>query len=110
MNNGIFGARQPADKSGSRNFIGIKDKGIDQLIDHIIFAKSRPDLVAATKALDRVLLWHHYLVPQWYSPYERLAYWDKFGQPETLPTQNVGFLATWWYDQEKALALTKNGG
>ncbi|MCF6199207.1 MAG: extracellular solute-binding protein [Hyphomicrobiaceae bacterium] len=98
------------DKEGSRNIIGIKDKGVDHLIDQIIFAKSRPDLVAAAKALDRVLLWNHYVVPQWYAPAERIAYWDKFGQPKTLPTQNIGFLATWWIDKDKAQKLAKAGG
>jgi microcin C transport system substrate-binding protein len=99
-----------ADKEGSRNLIGIKDKGIDKLIDRIIFAKTRPELVAATRALDRVLLWHHYVVPQWYAPYERIAYWAKFGQPKTLPTQDVGFLTNWWYDKKNASKLEKTGG
>ncbi len=99
-----------ADKPGSRNLIGIKDKGIDRLIDRVIFAKNRAELVAATRALDRTLLWHHFLVPQWYSPYERIAYWNRFGQPATLPTQNVGFLATWWYDAKRAEKLAKTGG
>jgi microcin C transport system substrate-binding protein len=99
-----------ADKKGSRNLIGIKDKGIDKLIDRIIFAKSRAELVAATRALDRVLLWRHYLVPQWYSPYDRIVYWNKFGQPQTLPSQNVGFIATWWYDKKAADTLAKTEG
>lgn len=99
-----------ANKEGSRNIIGIRDKGIDKLIDHIIYAKTRADLVAATNALDRVLLWNHFVVPQWYAPYERIAYWNKFGQPKTLPTQNVGFLATWWYDEKIASLSEKSGG
>ncbi len=98
------------DEEGSRNIIGIKNKGIDHLIDKVIFAKTRSDLVAAAKALDRVLLWNHYVVPQWYAPAERVAYWDKFGQPKTLPSQDIGFLATWWIDKEKAQRLTKKGG
>lgn len=99
-----------ANKEGSRNIIGIRDKGIDKLIDHIIYAKTRADLVAATNALDRVLLWNHFVVPQWYAPYERIAYWNKFGQPKTLPTQRVGFLATWWYDEKIASLSEKSGG
>lgn len=98
-----------ADKDGSRNTIGIKNKAIDKLIDHIIFSKTRKELVASTRALDRVLLWHHYLVPQWYAPYERIAYWNKFGQPKTLPSQNVSFLGVWWYDENAADALKKAG-
>ena len=99
-----------ADKEGSRNMMGIKNKAIDKLIDKIIFAKTRKELVAATRALDRVLLWNHYLVPQWYAPFERIAYWNKFGQPKTLPTLDVSFLATWWYDKKSADALEKAGG
>ena len=90
--------------------IGIKNKAVDKLIDRIIFAKTRLELVAATRALDRVLLWNHYLVPQWYAPYERIVYWDKFGQPTTLPTQDVSFLATWWFDKKSADSLKKAGG
>ena len=99
-----------ADKEGSRNTIGIKNKAIDKLIDKIIFAKTRKELVATTRALDRVLLWNHFIVPQWYAPNERIAYWNKFGQPKTLPTQDVSFLATWWYDKKSADALDKTGG
>jgi microcin C transport system substrate-binding protein len=105
-----FWSTAAADKPGSRNLIGIKNKAIDKLIDHIIFAKDRAELVAATRALDRVLLWNHYVVPQWYAPYERIAYWNKFGQPDKLPTQDVGFLATWWHDEKAATALEKQGG
>ena len=104
-----FWGSAAADKEGSRNIIGIKDKGIDHLIDKIIFAKNRADLVAASRALDRVLLWHHYVVPQWYAPSERLAYWDKFGQPKTRPTQAVGFLSTWWIDPAKAQNRDRTG-
>ena len=63
---GYWGS-QAADQSGSHNLIGIKNPAVDALIDQVIFAKSRADLVAATKALDRVLLWNHYVVPQWTS-------------------------------------------
>ncbi len=105
-----FWGSAAADKPGSSNLIGIRDKGIDKLIDEVIFAKNRADLVAATKALDRVLLWHHFVVPQWYAPYERIAYWNKFGQPATLPTQDIGFVATWWIDKKAAETLEKTGG
>ena len=55
------------------------------MIDQVIFAKSRADLVAATKALDRVLLWNHYVVPQWTYGKMRTARWDRFGHPDPLP-------------------------
>ncbi len=67
--------------AGSRNLIGIKNPAIDKLIERVIFAKDRDDLVAATKALDRVLLWNHYVVPQWNYPKVRTARWDRFGRP-----------------------------
>jgi len=96
-------------KDGSRNIMGIKDPAIDKLIDRIIFAADREELVAATRALDRVLLWNHFLVPQFYSPYERIAMWDKFGRPEKLPAATTAlsqFLQIWWLDpaSEKRLA------
>ena len=81
------GARPPPTRDGSRNIIGIKNPAIDKLIDKIIFAKDRAELVAATHALDRVLLWNYYVVPQWHYPFERIAYWDMFGRPATLPSQ-----------------------
>jgi microcin C transport system substrate-binding protein len=94
-----------ADRPGSRNSIGIKNPAIDKIIDKIIFAKDREELVAASKALDRVLLWNYYVVPQWYSPNERFAYWNRYSHPETLPTRAIGFPTIWWYDQEKAAKL-----
>ena len=82
-----FWGSEAADKEGSRNLIGIKNPAIDTLIDKIILAKDRADLVAATRALDRVLLWNHYVVPQFHSPFERLAFWDKFaGRPAAVAT------------------------
>ena len=56
-----------------------------------MFAKDRDELVAATRALDRVLLWNFYVVPQWYLPVDRIAYWDKFGRPAKLPSQTTPF-------------------
>ncbi|GBF27515.1 oligopeptide-binding protein AppA [bacterium MnTg02] len=101
-----FWGSAAAEKNGSRNLIGIKSPAIDKLIDKIIFAKDRAELVAATRALDRVLLWNHYVVPQWFAPYERIAYWIRFGQPKTLPSLSVGFFQVWWYDKEAADKLT----
>jgi microcin C transport system substrate-binding protein len=98
-----------ADKPGSRNYIGIKNKAIDALIDKIIFAKDRDELVTVTKALDRVLLFNHFVVPNWYSASERIAYWNRFSQPTTKPTRSIGYVQTWWYDAEKA-KLVKAGG
>jgi microcin C transport system substrate-binding protein len=91
-----------ADKDGSGNVIGIKNPAIDKLIDKIILAKDRNDLVAATKALDRVLLWNHYVVPQWDAPFERLAMWNFYSRPGRLPARSPSFLRVWWWDEGKA--------
>ncbi len=100
-----FWGSAAAGRPGSRNIIGIKDPAIDKLIDHIIFAKDRKSLVAATHALDRVLLWNHFVVPQWFVPYERIAMWEKFGQPARQSSQSVAFLRAWWYDKDAAQKL-----
>ncbi len=92
-----------ADQPGSRNLIGIKNPAVDALIDRVIFAKSRTELVAATKALDRVLLWHHFVVPQWNYPYQRAARWDRFGRPQVMPKYGAAaFPTVWCWDAEKA--------
>ncbi|MGL4397718.1 MAG: extracellular solute-binding protein [Hyphomicrobium sp.] len=100
-----FWGSAAADKEGSRNTAGIKNPAVDKLIDKIVFATDRADLVAATRALDRVLLWNHYVVPHWHYPFERLAWWDKFGRPATLPSQSSSPMEVWWYDADKAKAL-----
>jgi len=94
-----------ADREGSRNAMGIKNPVVDKIIDKIIFATDRDELVQATRALDRVLLWNHYVVPLWHYPFERYAYWDKFAHPDTLPKLDPGFLRVWWVDRQKEKAL-----
>lgn len=94
-----------ADRQGSRNTGGIKNPAIDKIIEKIIMAKDREDLVAATHALDRVLLWNHYVVPQWYLPADRIAVWDIFGRPDKMPSQDPKrYEQTWWIDAAKAAA------
>jgi microcin C transport system substrate-binding protein len=93
-----------ADVSGSQNFVGIKNPGIDALIDRLIFAKDRDELTAATKALDRVLLANNYVVPQFTSLDDRTARWDRFSRPEKLPPRGAMFPTVWWWDAEKAKA------
>ena len=92
---------QSADLAGSRNIAGIKDAAIDELIELVITAPSRESLIARTRALDRVLLWGHYAVPTVMAPFNRLAYWDKFGRPEKTPLQGQSVLS-WWFDPAKA--------
>ena len=74
-----------ADQAARSNYVGIKNPAVDALIERVIFAKDRDELVAATKALDRVLLWNHYVVPQWTYGKVRTARWDRFGHPEAMP-------------------------
>ena len=92
-----------ADQPGSRNLAGIKNPAVDALIDRVIFAKNREELVAATKALDRVLLWNHYVVPQFTYDKVRTARWDRFGRPPELPKYGASaFPTVWWWDTAKA--------
>jgi microcin C transport system substrate-binding protein len=100
-----FWGSEAAGREGSMNLIGIKSPAIDKLVDHVIFAKDRDELVAATHALDRVLLWNEFVVPQWYSPNVRIAYWNRYGQPKVLPALTPGFLQVWWFDQTLAAGL-----
>ena len=97
-----FWGSAAADISGSRNQVGIKNPAVDALIERVIFAKSRDELVAATRALDRVLLWNHYVVPQWTLDKERTARWDRFGHPDNMPKYAASAFPTiWWWDAEK---------
>jgi microcin C transport system substrate-binding protein len=91
-----------ADRPGSRNLVGIKNPAVDKLIDRIIYAEDREELVAASRALDRVLLWNHYVVPQWYFKGTRIARWNRFGIPRPGPDYGIGYPDTWWYDAELA--------
>jgi microcin C transport system substrate-binding protein len=98
-----FWGSPAADTPGSRNYIGIKNPAVDALIERIIFAKDRAELVAATRALDRVLLWNHYVVPQFTSDKSRTARWDRFGRPDKLPEYgSAAFPTIWWWDADKA--------
>ena len=96
-----FWSSEAADMPGSRNVAGIKDPAVDKLIDRVIFAKDREELVAATHALDRVLLWGFYLVPQWHNPEAWVAYWNKFGIPEKQPSYAGFDVESWWILQDR---------
>ncbi|MER9420376.1 extracellular solute-binding protein [Mesorhizobium sp. M0306] len=107
-----FWSSKAADAPGSRNLMGIKDPIVDALVDRVIYATDRDDLVAATHALDRVLLWNYYVVPQWHRPVVWLAYWNKFGMPEKQPAYLGVDTDSWWIDpdKEKALAAKYKSG
>ncbi|MFC0240020.1 extracellular solute-binding protein [Rhodopseudomonas telluris] len=96
---------QAADQPGSRNTIGIKNPAVDALIDKVIFAKDRATLVAATRALDRVLLWNFYVVPQFTYGFMRYARWDRFSHADLPKYARSGLPALWWYDAEKAAKI-----
>ena len=99
---GYWGTRA-ADQPGSENVIGIKNPAVDAMIEKIIFAKNHEDLVAATKALDRILLWNYYVVPQWTYGKMRTARWGRFSHPNTMPKYGMAaFPALWWWDAAKA--------
>ena len=88
-----------ANQEGSRNLIGINNKVVDKLIDNIVFAENREQVVTAARALDRVMLHEEYLIPNWYIAVHRIAYWDKFSYPKKLPlyfSANNWVLSSWW--------------
>jgi len=98
-----FWGSRAADTAGSRNFVGIKNPAVDALIDRVIFASDRADLLAATRALDRVLLWNHYVVPQFTIKKARTARWDRFARPDPLPKYaEPAFPTVWWWDSDRA--------
>ena len=99
---GYWGS-QSADQPGSLNMIGVKNPAIDAMIEQIIFAKNRADLEAATHALDRILLWNHFVVPQWTYGKVRTARWDRFGRPDPMPKYGrAAFPLVWWWDAARA--------
>ncbi len=100
-----FWGSSTADRVGARNVGGVADPAVDALIDRIIFAEDRPALEAASRALDRVLLWNHYMIPQLYTPFDRIAWWDRFGHPEPFPPRGEAFPTVWWWDEAKAAAV-----
>ena len=99
-----FWSSTAAEQPGSRNYAGIKDPVVDELIDLVISAPTREALVARTRALDRVLLAGHYVIPQWHSPVDRFAFWDKFGYPPQPPTNGTS-PDYWWWDEDKSRRL-----
>ena len=100
-----------ADREGSRNYLGVKNEAIDKLVKLLIAAPDREELILRTRALDRVLLHNHFVVPQYHSGAHRIAYWDKFAKPEQAPKYDPGYetgLMTWWVDPAKERALNNN--
>ena len=101
---------EAADTPGSRNYMGIKNPAIDELIDTIVKAASRTELIATLQALDRILTHQFYIVPHWYIAYDRVVYWQKFSRPKINPSQSPiinNILEWWWWNKDKASNLTK---
>ncbi len=94
-----FWASDKADLQGSRNYIGIRDAVIDELVELVITAPSREELVYRTRALDRVLLAEHYVIPQWHINHWRLAWWNKLQKPSTLSPMSPAITETWWIEE-----------
>ena len=102
-----FGS-EAASTPGSRNSVGIKNPAVDALIGRVIAAKDRDELNAAARALDRVLLWNHYVVPQWTYSKTRIAHWDRFGKPDRMPEfGQPAFPMIWWWDGARAAKVSR---
>lgn len=102
----FFGSAAAA-QPGSRNLSGVSSPAVDALIDRVVEAQSREELVTAARALDRVLMHGHYWIPQWYKAEHNLAVWDKFDRPAIKPRYHRGVIRLWWEDAEKAAALAR---
>ncbi len=95
---------EAADQPGSMNISGVKNPVIDEIIDELIMSKNREDLIIYSRILDRLLLFNHFLIPQFHIDHYRVAYWNKFSRPEISPKYNLGF-DFWWYDENKEREL-----
>ncbi len=102
-----FFSSEFADKKKGRNYVGIKDPAVDALVDAIIAAPNRAGLVAACRAMDRVLMWNHFVVPMWYKPADWVAYWKRVKHPEAMPGYSPGYPDIWWFDAKADEELKK---
>ncbi len=93
-------------KEGSRNYAGVDSKVVDYLIGQLIGAQTREELTTAIHALDGVLLWGHYVIPLYHSNIDRIAYWNMFEFPETIPLYGI-VIESWWINQEKEKKLNR---
>jgi len=104
-----FFSSQAAAIKGSNNLAGMAHPAIDALIDAVMAAPTRPALVTACRALDRVIRAGRYWIPHWYKPSHWIAYWDAFGRPPAQPRYFRGIPETWWYDRDKAARIGRTG-
>ena len=99
-----FWTTAAAKRPGSNNWSGLENRAVDDLVEQLIAAPDRKSLVLRTRALDRLLLSLHFVIPNWHIPYDRIVFWDKFGYPEK-PTISGADIMTWWFDPAKAARL-----
>jgi microcin C transport system substrate-binding protein len=97
-----------ADKPGGKNYYGIKNSAVDSIVAKLTTAPDRKSLIAACRALDRVLMWNHYGVPMWFLAEERLAHWKRVAHPEKLPLFGLGYPSIWWFDEKSAASIVKS--
>ena len=102
----VFWSSAAAGQPDSRNFAGVSDPVVDELIEGMIAACTREQLVAWTRALDRVLQWSFYVIPNWHLRSDRVLYWDKYDRPG-IPVKSGVNTSLWWYDAERAMALER---
>ncbi|MGE4659367.1 MAG: extracellular solute-binding protein [Arenicellales bacterium] len=102
-----YWSQAAADSQGSRNLAGVRDPVVDELIELMLRSESREQLNQRTRALDRVLLWGHYVVPHWHIRADRVLYWDKFGVPK-MPVRTGVMTDRWWFDAKRAAALEQD--
>lgn len=103
-----FWGSEAANRKGSQNYSGIKDPVIDELIEMVVAAPTRAELVQRTRALDRVLQWNHIVIPHWHGRYDRILSWNKFSRPSVIPDRGTS-LFTWWIDPAKEKKLEAAG-
>jgi microcin C transport system substrate-binding protein len=103
-----FFSSEFAAKPKGRNYVGIRNPAVDALIEKIIGAPDRKSLIAACRAMDRVLMWNHYVVPMWYKSTDWIAYWKRVRHPEKMPGYSPGYPTIWWFDAEADAALKKS--
>jgi microcin C transport system substrate-binding protein len=95
-----YGSAAAAER-GSANMAGITNPVVDELVEQIVNAETLEQLQVTTRAMDRVLLWNNYVIPQFYNGNYRIAHWNRFGKPATLPKYGTGFPGAWWLDEAK---------
>ena len=103
-----FWGSEAASREGSRNLLGLADPVVDELVEGLVAAPDRESLISYARALDRVLLWGHYVVPNWHISSDRIAYWNQFGRPDVVPRQGVQ-IGAWWWDPDRAARLEGGG-